>query len=80
MAPPLGFTCSASSAQTEFAQHRQRLGGEGLVQLDHVDVAELEAEALPAAFCVAGAGPMPMMRGATPAVAAATIRALGVRP
>ena len=29
---------------------------------------------------VAGAGPMPMMRGATPAVAMPTIRALGVRP
>ena len=31
-------------------------------------------------FCVAGAGPMPMMRGATPAVAIATTRARGVRP
>ena len=31
-------------------------------------------------FCVAGAGPMPMIRGGTPAVAAPTIRARGVRP
>ena len=29
---------------------------------------------------VAGTGPMPMMRGSTPAVAAATMRARGVRP
>ena len=29
---------------------------------------------------VAGAGPKPMMRGATPAVAIATTRARGVRP
>ncbi len=31
-------------------------------------------------FCTAGAGPMPMMRGGTPAVAIATTRARGVRP
>ncbi len=31
-------------------------------------------------FCVAGAGPMPMMRGATPAAAPPRMRAIGVRP
>ena len=66
--------------QAELAQHREALGGERLVQLDHVDVAELQAESLASSFSVAGAGPMPMMRGGTPAVAIATTRARGVRP
>ena len=51
---------------------RQALRGEGLVQLDHVDVARPSVRAAPAASREAGAGPMPMIRGGTPAVAAPT--------
>ena len=40
IAPPFGLTCAASSATPSCAQHRQRLRGERLVQLDHVDVVE----------------------------------------
>ena len=35
---------------------------------------------LASSFCTAGAGPMPMMRGSTPAATVATTRARGVRP
>ena len=65
--------------QAELAQHRDALGGERLVQFDHVDVASVSPSRA-SSFCTAGAGPMPMMRGATPAVAIATTRARGVRP
>ena len=38
MAPPFGFTCSRVVGDAEVAQRGQHLRGEGLVQLDHVDV------------------------------------------
>ena len=41
IAPPLGFTFSA--VEVEILHHRQRLGRERLVQLDHVDVVERPA-------------------------------------
>ena len=44
MAPPCGLTCSASSGRPSWRSHRQRLRGERLVQLDHVDVADGKAE------------------------------------
>jgi hypothetical protein len=44
IAPPLGLTCSASSASPERAQHRQRLRGEGFVEFDHVDGGEREPD------------------------------------
>ena len=46
MAPPLGFTCSASSGRPRLAQHREGLRGERLVQLDHVDVGHLDPGAV----------------------------------
>ena len=46
IAPPLGFTCGVVVGKAELAQHREALRGEGLVQFDHVEVADLEAEAL----------------------------------
>ena len=66
--------------QAELAQHRERLRGEGLVELDHVDLRRASGPRAPAALRVAGTGPMPMMRGATPAAAMPTTRAIGVRP
>ena len=46
IAPPLGFTRGVVVGEAELAKHGEALGGEGLVQLDHVEVADLEAEAL----------------------------------
>ena len=42
MAPPFGLTFGVVG-QAELAQHRQRLRGERLVQLDHVDLGERQA-------------------------------------
>ena len=78
MAPPLGFTRRVVG-EAELAEHREPLRGEGLVQFDHVHVADLEAEALEQ-LLARGAGPMPMIRGGTPATAAPRTRARGVRP
>jgi MFS family permease len=61
------------------AQHGQALRGKGFVQLDHVHLVQVRPVSA-STFCVAGAGPKPMMRGATPAVAMPTTRARGVRP
>ena len=44
----------------------ERLRGEGLVDLEDVDVVELDP-AFASAFCTAGTGPMPMIFGSTPA-------------
>jgi hypothetical protein len=66
-------------AQAELAQHRQALRGEGFVQFDEVHLVQRHAS-WRSSFCVAGAGPMPITRGATPAVAMPTMRARGVRP
>ena len=46
IAPPLGFTRGVVVGEAELAQHREALGGEGLVQFDHVHVGDGEAEAL----------------------------------
>ena len=40
IAPPLGLTCAASSGKPQLAQHRERLAGERLVQLDHLELPE----------------------------------------
>ena len=66
--------------EAELAQHREALRGEGFVQFDHVHVGDRQAEPLAAVSRVAGAGPMPMIRGGTPATAAPRMRARGVRP
>ena len=64
----------------EFAQHRDALGGKGFVEFDDVEIGRRRGRAARASFRVAGTGPMPMMRGATPAVAPPSMRAIGVRP
>ena len=46
IAPPLGFTRGVVVGDAELAKHREALRGEGLVEFDHVEVADLEAEAL----------------------------------
>ena len=79
IAPPFGFTCSASSAA------RARAAPPGPARRTPRSARSRRSRrasgrAAASSFCVAGAGPMPMMRGATPAVAIATTRARGVRP
>ena len=44
MAPPFGFTCVGVVGDAELAQHRERLAGEGLVELDHVEIGRRQAE------------------------------------
>ena len=44
MAPPFGLTCAASSGKPELRAAGERLRGEGLVELDDVDLAELQPE------------------------------------
>ena len=81
IAPPFGFTCSASSGNAEPAQHRERLAGERLVELDGVEVRRPRSPAVPQSFCTAGTGPMPMMRGVDAgAVAMPSTRARGMQP
>ena len=63
MAPPLGFTRGSSSAMPSCAQRGEALGGEGLVQLDHVEIGRRQAEPGHQLLRWPGAGPMPMMRG-----------------
>ena len=80
MAPPFGVHMRCILGDAELAQHRDPLRREGLVELDDVEVGGLEVEPRAQSLRVAGAGPMPMMRGATPAVAPPRIWAIGVRP
>ena len=54
IAPPLGFTRGIVVGKAELAQHGEALRGEGLVQFDHVDVGDREAEPLRAASRDAG--------------------------
>lgn len=65
--------------EPELASDCQRLRCERLVELDDVDLVE-GSFSRPSSLRVAGTGPMPMIRGATPATAAPTIRARGLRP
>ena len=63
---PLPFGLVRSGGQAELADHGQRLRGERLVHLEHVDVVDLQPRAVEY-LCTAGTGPMPMIRGSTPA-------------
>ena len=42
MAPPLRVHVRGVVRQAELAEHRERLGGEGFVELDHVDLVDGE--------------------------------------
>ena len=61
--------------ETEVVDHRQRLGGERLVELDHLDLVEPGARLRSSTLRTAGTGPMPMIDGSTPQLAYARIRA-----
>jgi hypothetical protein len=65
--------------KAELAQAGERLRGEGLVQLDRVEIRDLELQPL-AEPPDAGTGPIPMTLGGTPAEAAPRMRARGVSP
>ena len=61
----------------ELAQARERLRGERLVQLDHVDLRRASRPARASAFASPAPDRSPCMRGSTPATAVATMRASG---
>jgi hypothetical protein len=63
----------------ELAHHGQRLRGKGFVELEHIDVRKTQL-VFSSSLRVAGTGPIPMIRGATPATALATMRARGSSP
>ena len=46
MAPPLGFTCAASSGTPSCLSTPQRLGGEGLIQLNQIHIVNIESRPL----------------------------------
>ena len=73
MPEPFGLT---RSGEAELRGPRPRLRGKCLVHLEHIDVVDLQAGALQH-LAVAGTGPMPMIRGSTPAWRSATSRASG---
>src|ERR1041385_2591447 len=79
MAPPLGFTRGSSSARpSRRGQASAWAANASLSSMTLISSSRSRARAR--AFPVAGTGPIPMMRGSTPAAATATTRALGVRP
>ena len=59
IAPPFGLTCARVVGQPELAQHGERLRGERLVQLDHVDSADARGRAGPAACATRAPGRCP---------------------
>ncbi len=66
------------AVEAEVLDHRQRLRGEGFVELDPVDLVRLMPAALQRRG-IASIGPMPMISGGTPATAKPTKRASGFR-
>ena len=66
--------------EAEIVDAGERLDGEGLVQLDDIDVLDRRGPARFRAFCVEMTGPMPISSGAQPATAAALIRAMRLQP
>ena len=68
------------AVEAQLLLDRQVLRREGLVDLDQVHVVELRARPRASAWRAAGAGPMPMIVGSTPATPQATSRPSGLRP
>ena len=77
IAPPLTFSRSAAIGTS--SQHGEHLHRERFVELDQIEIVEAEADAL-AQLLDRRDGPMPMMRGSTPALAQPRIFARGFRP
>ena len=67
-----------AAIEVEFAIAGEHLRGKGLVEFDEIEVREFEGVFL-FELAEAGTGPMPMMRGSTPAELAARMRAIGLR-
>ncbi|MNN52565.1 hypothetical protein D3C81_1672740 [compost metagenome] len=79
MAPPLGFTRLSSSAMPSWRSTARPCAANASFS----SITSIWSSDMPSCFIsfwVAGAGPMPITRGATPAVAMPTMRARGVRP
>ncbi len=77
MAPPLALTCSASSGRP--SSRRTASPCEANASFSSITSnCLISSFANARAFRVAGTGPMPIIRGSTPAVAPATMRARGV--
>ena len=79
MAPPHAFTRSSSS----FKPSMRKTAKPCAAKASFNSITSIWSKLMPvcaSTFKVAGAGPMPMTRGATPAVAMPTTRAFGVRP
>ena len=79
MAPPLGFTCSASSARPSCRMTANPWAAKASFN-STTSMSDIVSPSRCKSFSLAGAGPMPMMRGATPATAVPRMRAIGVRP
>ena len=75
MPEPLTLTRSRPSGRLPLAQHGEHLGGERLVELDQVDVAERQAGALQRLARWRAPARCPSSRAATPATAQETSRA-----
>ena len=79
MAPPFGLTCAASSGRP--SRRSTASACEAKASLSSItSKSPIESPSRAISFSEAGAGPMPMMRGGTPATAAPSIRARGRRP
>ena len=80
MAPPFGFTCSASSGMPSSRSTAMPWLAKASFSSIDVEIRRLEAEPRAELLASPGAGPMPMMRGATPAAAPPRMRAMGSSP
>ena len=79
MAPPFGLTLGSSTAMSS----PRRTASAWDAKASFSSMASSRSTPMPrrsVSLRVAGTGPMPMMRGATPALAMPRIRARGVRP
>src|SRR5450830_1830339 len=79
IAPPLGLTRGSSSA-TPSSRSTARPCEANASFSSITSICSMVRPTCCSSFLVAGAGPIPITRGATPAVAMPTIRARGVRP
>ena len=79
MAPPFGFT-RGSSSLTPSARSEASACAANASFSSITSISSMVSPARASAFCDAGTGPMPIVRGSTPATAVETMRAIGVNP
>ena len=65
--------------QSETTRTREHLSGKGFIDFDAVKLVEAHVRSLASNLWIAGTGPMPMIRGATPAAAMLITRARGCK-